>query len=85
MTSAELFEAIKAAEIPYASHESDLYIKRTEESVTILQRYQFRENVRSFKNNIDGLPWFDVPFAYQPFWDKVQERSNRQKEALAGV
>ncbi len=77
MTSPELFEAIKSAGIPYASHYSDLYVKHTDASVELLTRYQFRENVRLFKNNIDGLQWLDVPFAYQPFWDKVQERCEK--------
>jgi len=34
--------------------------------------------VTRFTNNIDGKPWYDVPFAYMPFWDRVSAIVDRK-------
>ena len=53
-----------------AHHESDLYLKKNEVSTNLLSSYQFRYNVRTFVSNIDRTVWFDIPFAYDPFWER---------------
>lgn len=52
------------------SHCSDLYIEITEESRELISTYEHRGSVTAFKSNIDGSRWYDVPFAYSPYWDK---------------
>jgi hypothetical protein len=72
----ELFEQIKARKIPFANHASDLYVMVTDESRKLIEDYEFKCNVRTFVSNIDKKLWFDVPFAYQPFWDRRTTSGN---------
>jgi len=51
-------------------HESDLYLKVSDVSNILVSEYAFKQNVKKFTSNIDGKLWFDIPFAYDPFWDK---------------
>lgn len=64
-----IFEQVKAAGIPYDSHETDLYIPVNEETRALLAGYKFKSNVTSFVSQIDGKRWFDIPFAYLPAWE----------------
>lgn len=54
-----------------SSHESDLYLKCTPVSENLVSGYEFKQNVRKFRSNIDGSMWFDVPFANDLFWAKI--------------
>ena len=51
-------------------HESDLYLKVTPESKELIKNYSYRPNVTTFISQIDKALWYDIPFAYQPFWEK---------------
>lgn len=80
-----LFEECVRREIPIGSHCSDLYIKRTMESIELLKHYELeKKNSTLFLSQIKGEGlWFDVAFAYQPYWDKMkkQTRYHRTPEA----
>ena len=54
-------------------HESDLYLKKNEISEQLVKEKPYRAYVMIFVNQVDGKPWYDVPFAYDPFWDKKNE------------
>lgn len=45
---------------------SDLYAKVTPESSKIIQEYQFKHHVQRFTDQITGMPWYDIPFCYNP-------------------
>lgn len=76
-----LYEAIKAAGIETDHHESDLYFPATDESMEILRRYPMsHKNSVPFTCNTTGKRWIDVPFQYDPFWEKAQRRSNKVGE-----
>lgn len=68
-----LFDDIKAAGIPFASHESDLYIPATPAACEILRRYPLNaKTAQPFTNQAPphkGERWLDIPFAYLPFWE----------------
>jgi hypothetical protein len=64
-----IYEQLKQANVPLDNHESDLYAKVTLESRNILQGYEFLANVQTFKSQIDNTLWYDIPFAYQPYWE----------------
>ena len=49
-------------------HESDLYVLRNEKSQPIVEAYV--GSARMFTSNVDHKLWYDLPFAYQPFWEK---------------
>ena len=65
-----LYTRLVQADIPLDSHESDLYAKVTPESTALIQAYEFRCNVRRFRSQIDGTDWYDIPFAYLPWWER---------------
>lgn len=54
-------------------HDSDLYLKVTNESKKLVKDYDFRFNVETF---VSALPphdlWFDIPFAYTPYWEGIR-------------
>ena len=65
-----LYEEIKKAGIPIGNHCSDLYFKRTPESLEILTKHDLqKKNATYFTNQINGEIWVDVPFAYDPYWE----------------
>ena len=63
-----IYETLKAAGVPIEAHESDLYAKVTPESRAIVAGYKYKCNVTVFTAQDDGAAWYDIPFAYDPFW-----------------
>ena len=74
-TTLTLFDAIKAASVPYGNHESDLYFKSTALSETILRQFPEQQAIATrFASNTDhGARWVDVPFAFLPYWEAKQK------------
>ena len=65
----DIYTQLKGAGVPLDSHESDLYAKVTPEATAIIGGYQFKCNVETFVSQIDGKLWYDIPFAFTPFWE----------------
>lgn len=63
-----IFNEIKRTGIKYSSHESDLYIPVNEKTSELIKTYVHRRNVTIFKNQVEGGLWYEVPFAYDPWW-----------------
>ena len=42
---------------------SDLYLKVTPVSEVLIANYEYRNQVRIFRDQIDREPWYDIPFA----------------------
>lgn len=54
-------------------HESDLYIKVSPESRKLVDNYEFKSNVQTFVSAIaPHVLWFDIPFAYTPYWNEIR-------------
>ena len=71
-----LYDEIKTAGIPTDNHESDLYFPITEQSTEILARYPLeKSNASRFINQVAGGWWYDVPFAFIPFWTARQGKA----------
>jgi hypothetical protein len=66
-----VYHQLKAADIPTSNHCSDLYCKVTSESRSIIDQYEYKSNVTTFKSNIDGTLWYDIPFAFDPYWEEA--------------
>jgi hypothetical protein len=47
-------------------HRSDLYLRVTPASTVLVNEYEFKNQVTTFKDNIEHVLWYDIPFAY-PF------------------
>ena len=70
MAKPSLWAALKEAGIEMDNHASDLYCPVTPTTQEILARYPTElANSRTFVSQIDGKPWYDVPFAYVPWWE----------------
>lgn len=66
-------EAVKLG-VKIGAHESDMYLPVTPETSRLVEQYEFKGNVKMFTSQIDGKKWYDIPFAYQPYWDRVEGR-----------
>lgn len=66
-----LYEALRDAGVPLDHHESDLYAKVTDASRAIIGTYIKSAPLISstFRSRLDGELWFEIPFAYQPWWE----------------
>jgi hypothetical protein len=60
----DIFSAIQAAGVEYEHWCSDLYIPVMPETKKLISQYKYKQNVTTFKDNITGKPWYEVPFAY---------------------
>ena len=45
-------------------YESDLYIKVTAASRELIAEYDYKNLVTVFIDNIDRVPWYEIPFAW---------------------
>ena len=66
----DIYKELKEANINLDCHESDLYAIVCDISSAIIAKYPFKSNITRFRSEIDGKIWFDIPFAYAPFWEK---------------
>jgi hypothetical protein len=64
-----LYQELIAAGIPTDSHESDLYVLNTPVARGLIAKHGKR-GVVGFNSKVDGKRWLDVPFAYDPFWER---------------
>jgi hypothetical protein len=68
-----IYQQLVDAGVPIDTHESDLYALVTDESTAIIENYKFKNNVTIFRDNIDGDLWYDIPFANDTFWSRIQQ------------
>ena len=77
MANESLYKRLTNAGIKTENHYSDLYFPVTEESKKILDEYRKDNNlngmgmVTTFTNQVEGGRWYDVPFAYDPYWENL--------------
>ena len=65
-----IYQKLKEANIKLDHHESDLYALKCPESKAIIEKYAFKRNVSVFKSKIDGKMWYEIPFAFTPYWER---------------
>ncbi len=63
-----IYQAIVAAGIETDNHESDLYVPVCQESIEIVKEYN--PNRSTFISKINGKCYYDIPFAFDPWWEK---------------
>ena len=69
-TNRSLHQQLLAAGVDVDSHESDLYAMVTPESRRIVEESGHGSTM--FRSEADGKLWYDLPFAFDPFWAKRQ-------------
>ncbi len=72
-----IYAQLVAAGVPVDNHYSDLYALVTDESAKIVRGYSCASSVRRFRSNIDGKQWFDIPFAFDPYWEAKQNAGRK--------
>lgn len=60
------------------NHYSDLYVLKNDKSIPIVEAYrkEFPVSVSTFKSQIDNRIWYDISFAYLPYWENKLKKSN---------
>ena len=62
-----LYQKVKYFNIEFDTHCSDLYLYVTDETKDLINDYEFKVNVTTFKSAIDGRLMYDIPFAYEDY------------------
>ncbi len=73
-TTMKIFQDAKALGIETDNHESDLYIPVTNETRKLVAQYEHKNSVTTFISQIDGTLWFDIPFAYDPWFADAEDK-----------
>lgn len=79
----DIWDEVVARGIPYDTHESDLYIPVTPETRALV-----RASGRSFTaffSSKDHKMWYDIPFAYLPWWEKRTGKRNPERNHTPGA
>jgi hypothetical protein len=87
MSEPSIYQQLVAAGVEIDHHESDLYCPVNEVTKAIVEEGQYRSGdygdyllkraVSTFNSQIDGTLWYDIPFAYDPFWEKKEGKKER--------
>ena len=70
-----IYEVMKKAKVEIDNHCSDLYVPVNDTTRAIVKKYEFKCNVTTFICQIDNKPWFDIPFAYEPYYAPMIKRA----------
>ncbi len=72
-----LYDEIIARNIPHSNHESDLYIPVTPVTTALLEKYPLQKKLSStFIHTKEKCKWYDVSFAFLPYWSKPIFKKN---------
>lgn len=61
--------------IKHDHHESDLYVPVNAQTKTMMNDYEYARLVTTFKDQVTGNLWYDIPFAYTPWWEERVEKN----------
>ena len=67
-----LYQAIVRLGIDHDHHESDLYLPKTSQVDELLLKYP-DANPSRFTCCITRELWYDIPFAYDPAWERKKK------------
>jgi hypothetical protein len=76
MSQPTIYERLKAAGCEIHNHASDLYVVATPVARRVLMEQQIKYT--SFRGDSDGRAYYEVPFAYDPWWKERQRRAGGQ-------
>jgi len=69
-----LYEEIKESGVEIGNHYSDFYFPVTPETTKILAKFPVHQtNARTFINRNNKNLWYDIPFAFMPYWEEKQK------------
>lgn len=68
-----IYERAVAAGLKVDNHCSDLYLPVNVASQELVENYEYKGGVTMFRSQIDGEAWYDIPFAYEPWWNRAEK------------
>lgn len=74
----DIYTEAKRAHLEIDSHYSDLYLRSGPEADALVRLRRLQSGMapeRKFTSNIDGKSWWDIPFAFSPYWEKRQRKA----------
>ena len=88
MSDVPLYDRLVAAGFEIDHHASDLYVRVTPESRAIINAWRAENGYgegfcETFVSQVDGLRYYDVPFAFKPYWDARAPREEPEAEESA--
>jgi hypothetical protein len=81
-----IYQELIAAGCKIDSRESDLYVKVTSVSRPIVERHCWIEKTHKcnlFRSQTDNALWWEIPFAYEPFWEQASAEFMRIAQRVA--
>ncbi len=69
-----IYTEMKAAGVEIDNHCSDMYVPDNATTREIVKGYEYKCNVIRFISDIDGTPWLNIPFAYDPWWSDAEKQ-----------
>ena len=73
-----IHEQLKAAGCEIHNHESDLYVPVDEISAPIVNAWEFKNQVERFPDATNGRLMYCLPFAYDPYWNRLEDRCRNE-------
>lgn len=76
-----LYQRLTEAGCETSNHESDLYVRYDDTAKTIIDEYRKENGLTGwglcsfFTNQVEGGRWIDIPFAFDPFWERVTKKA----------
>lgn len=67
-----IYEAMKNAGVKIENHCSDMYVPKNAITDKIVSDYGASICARVFLDNIDHELWYDIAFAYEPYWKECE-------------
>lgn len=67
-----IYQKMQGAGAKIEHHESDMSVPYSETTKDIVSKYPDIKSTIFFDDK--GEKWYAIPFAYDPFWDKVKEK-----------
>lgn len=71
--SKTIYQQVIEQGIEHDSHQSDLYIPVNGITYDLVTDYEHSCNVTKFISQKDGQPWYEIPFAYDPWWQEAEK------------
>ncbi len=82
-TPQSLYQAITAAGIRHDHHAADLVFPNSERTREILLQFPAECHLAvCFSDQRTGEPWFSIPFAYDPYWDALDQNAKDLRAKL---
>ena len=74
-TDKSIYEQVIELNIEHDHYYSDLYIPVNDTTRDLVASYGHTIDFEFFSSNIDGKLWYDIPFSYDPYWQKLEKNN----------